>query len=448
MNAQKLSACLILCAATVAASAAPAGDCTSIRPSICRSAASVRGDAPWLTQKVTADDGIAGDVFGFAAAMQGNTAMIGAVQGNAAPTGTSNGGYGKVYVYQRAGGQWSVIQKLSASDGAADDQFGYAVALDGDTAFVSASFADIGDQPNQGAVYVFTHDENGWTQTQKLTAPDGEAGDQYGWSVAVNGDHAIVGARGATSSGNDAQGAAYVYVRNGGTWTQEARLSDSMGTVNDQFGYAVAIHGATALVSAANANGAAGSAIFFTGSNGTWAQGDTVSADDGASNENFGYAVAFDGTTAVISAPFATVGANGFQGAAYAFGLSEGHWTQTQKIVADDGQFFDVLGPSVALDGDNLLITAPFFNGSAGATYRYTRSGGTWTQAEKLVAEDAVAGEGAAFGYVAAMSEGSFVVGQALANIGSNGYQGAAYFYGPEPTDGIFADGFETPAGR
>ena len=444
----KLSACLILCAASAGAIAAPNSSCTSIRPSVCPAHTDGFGDEDWLTRKVTAGDGIAGDVFGFSAAMQGSVAMIGAVQGNAAPTGTSNGGFGRVYVYQRAGSEWSVVQKLAADDGAADDQFGYAVALDGDTAFISASFADVGTQTNQGAVYVFTHDQDGWTQTQKLTAPDGEAGDQYGWSVAVSGDHAIVGSRGATSSGNDAQGAAYVYVRKGGTWTQEARLSDSMGTNNDQFGYAVAIRGTTALVSAPNSSSASGSAVFFTEAGGTWTQGDTVSAVDGASNENFGFAVAFDGTTAVISAPFATVGANGFQGAAYAFGQSAGHWTQTQKIVANDGQFFDALGPSLALDGDNLLITAPFFNGSAGATYRYTRSGGMWTQVEKLVANDAVAGEGAAYGYVAAMSEGSFVVGQALAKIGSNAYQGGAYFYMPVPSEVIFANGFEAPAGR
>lgn len=402
---------------------------------------STLGVDEWWEQKVGADDGAAGDVFGFSAAIDGDVALIGAAQGTAAPTGTSNGGPGAAYVYTRAARLWSFAQKLVPSDGTDDDQFGYAVALDGDTALVAAAFGDVGKNVNQGAVYVFTRGPGGWTQAQKLVADDGAAGDQFGWSIAVDGDLVIVGSRGSDIGANGSQGAAYVFARAGGTWTQAAKLVDSVGAANDQFGYSVAIHGTTALVTIPNGDATQGAAVFFDGAGGTWTQGQRIAADDGVAGENYGYSVAFDGTTALVSSPFATVG-NPFQGAVYAYEKTGGTWTQTQKLVADDGQFFDVFGIALAVDGDDAIVTAPFFDASNGTAYRFVRSGGTWTQADKIVPADAVSGQGSAFGYAVALSGGSFVVGQALANNG-NAYQGAAYFYEPAPTDAIFANGFE-----
>lgn len=410
----------------------------------------------WVEQKVTADDGVAGDVFGFSVAIDGNTALIGAVQGAAAPSGVDNGGAGAVYVFTQSGGTWTQTQELAADDGADNDQFGYAVALHGDTAVIGAAFAAINGNTNQGAAYVFTNAGGTWTQTQKLVADDGAAADQLGWSVALDGDIAVLGAHGATIAGNFAQGAAYVFTASGGSWSQTAKLTADDGIGNDQLGYAVALHGDTAVVTAPNAtvgaNAVQGAAYLYTNSGGVWTQAQKLFANDGTANENFGFSVAFDGVTALVSSPFATVGANMFQGAVYAFNDIDGTWTQAQKIVADDGQLFDVFGIAVGVNNNNAVITAPFFNGSQGTAYLFSYSGDDgWVQQQKFLASDAVAGEGAAFGYAGAISDSTILIGQALASTnfdpsGSPTYEGAAYFYSQPPSDVIFADGFDGAA--
>ena len=103
---------------------------------------------------------------------------------------------GSAYVFTRSGTTWTQQAKLTASDGAADDYFGYSVALSGDTALVGAYWDDVGANYDQGSAYVFTRSGTTWTQQAKLTASDGAAGDHFGHSVALSGDTALVGATG------------------------------------------------------------------------------------------------------------------------------------------------------------------------------------------------------------------------------------------------------------
>jgi hypothetical protein len=393
--------------------------------------------ATWNEQEVTSSDGIAADAFGFSVAIDGDTALIGAAEGSAAGTGTDNGGAGAVYVFKRLDTGWTEVQKLTADDGADDDEFGYSVALRGSTAIIGAVF----NNQHQGAAYVFTRTVDTWMQTQKLVAEDGAVDDQLGWSVALDGDTVVLGAPGAADGGDFATGAAYVFARNGDTFAQTQKLTADDGVGADDFGFGVAVHGTTAIVTAANALGGQGKAYVFSSGGGTWTQGPTLLADDGTGTDTFGYAVAYDGTTALFGAPFATVGDNFFQGAAYAFSNAGGTWTQTQKIVAAEGLAFDTFGSALSMSGSDAVFGALFYNGGQGEAFLFSNAGGgDYAERHVFTASDAITGAGAGFAYSAAISNGTPVFGAVFNFVGNNEKQGAAYFY---TSDEIFANGFD-----
>ena len=155
---------------------------------------------------------------------------------------------GSAYVFTKVSGVWSQKAKLIASDGAADDQFGISVAVNGDTVVVGARQDD--DNGNQsGSAYVFTKPSSGWSnsnETAKLTASDGAANDEFGISVAVEGDTAVIGARQDDTS----NGSAYVFTTVSGVWSQKAKLTASDGAADDEFGISVAVDGDTVVVGA------------------------------------------------------------------------------------------------------------------------------------------------------------------------------------------------------
>ncbi len=191
--------------------------------------------------------------------------------------------------------------QLIASDGVQTDRFGISVAISGDTAVIGAFFDDVGAGVFQGSVYVFTRNGATWTQQQHLVASDGAAGDQFGVRVALDGDTAVVG---AYIAGN--QGSAYVFTRSGTTWTQQQKLVASDGAAGDRFGRSVALDGDTAVVGAnrdaVGATGDQGSAYVFTRSGTTWTEQQHLVASDGAAGDQFGVGVALDGNTAVVGA--------------------------------------------------------------------------------------------------------------------------------------------------
>ena len=143
---------------------------------------------------------------------------------------------------------WTELQALAASDGASDDHFGFSVAVSGNTAVIGA----IGRNSSHGAAYVFVRSGGAWTQQEELTASDGATLDEFGYSVAVSGNTAVIGAPGRTVGGVG-QGAAYVFVRgSSGTWSQEAELTATGGASEDTFGSSVSVSGNTAVIGAAN----------------------------------------------------------------------------------------------------------------------------------------------------------------------------------------------------
>src|SRR5690606_6669767 len=180
--------------------------------------------------------------------------------------------------------------KLVAGDAQADDWFGWSVALDGDTALVGAPREDDGGS-NAGAAYVFVRGGGVWSQQAKLVAGDAQLGDQLGWSVAFDGDTALVGANGEDGAGTDA-GAAYVFVRSGASWEQQAKLMAVDAETNDQFGLSVALDGDTALVGAYGESAFAGAAYVFVRSGGGWSEQCKLVAGDAQSGDQFGWSVA------------------------------------------------------------------------------------------------------------------------------------------------------------
>ena len=386
----------------------------------------------WLQQKVTASDGTANSYFGSAAALNGSTALIGA--------DGDNSFQGAAYLFTKSNGSWSEGQKLTASDGLPGDEFGYRVVLADNTLLVGAFTATVGGVVSQGAAYVFTQSNGTWSESQKLIASDGALFDNFGASVALDGSTLVVGANGATVGGNPAQGAVYVFTESNGTWTQTQKLTANDGAAYDNFALSVALKGSTILVGSPRAaiggNAGQGALYVFTESNGTWSQTQKLTASDGATNDSFGESVALDGSTALIGAYNATINGHIWQGAVYFFTESNGSWSEGQKLTASDGTAGANFGNAVALNGSTALIGADAStvgsNTYQGKAYLFTESGGNWSQSDTFIASDGAVDD--YFGAALAWDGATALISTPHPTIGGNTWQGAAYFYEQSPT--------------
>jgi FG-GAP repeat len=383
--------------------------------------------APTFTKQnqLIAGDGMVSDLFGSSVAIYGNTALVGAPYDD-------NGvkvDQGSAYVFERGSGtSWSLRQKLTADDGAALDLFGKSVAIYGDFAVVGAPFDDIGAQINQGSAYVFARGGGVWRQHQKLTASDGAAYDLFGFSVAINVDKAIVGAPnddvfGGNEHGfffNTDQGSAYVFISYFADWFLEKKLTASDGAYNDIFGFSVAIHGNALVVGAPNGdngdNTDKGSAYVFERGGANWIEQPKLSASDGGIFDFFGYSVAIDTSaytdTLVVGAPFGDNGVYANLGSAYVFERGSSGWTEKKKLTSGIGAYGDRFGYSVAIDKytDTIAVGAPFddveidytvINADQGSVSIFERSGGSWIERQRLTASDGDVGDW--FGYSVAI---------------------------------------------
>ncbi|HPO17287.1 MAG TPA: PKD domain-containing protein [Candidatus Hydrogenedentes bacterium] len=365
--------------------------------------------------KMMSSDGAAGDSFGQAVAIQGDTAVVGA---------PLNEGLGAAYVVVRNGNVWEEQQKLTASDGAADDRFGCSAAIYGDTVVVGAfGRDDMGLM--SGAAYVFTRTDGAWSEQAKLTAANGSIADSFGVSISIYGDTVLIGASGE----NVFTGAAYVFVRRGAAWIQQAKLTASDGTGNDAFGTQVSLYGDTALIGVpSNAIGRTGAAYIFVREGQQWMESQKLTASDGTVNNGFGGAVALEGGMALIGAPKQ----DSETGAAYVFSCEEDVWSEAQKIPALSGMEGSTFGDAVALSGMDALIGASrdsSLASYAGSVCLFSCIDGIWTHQRKWTASDMYENQG--FGCAAAMS-GTLVLAGALDR--SKTTVGAAYFSGRDQT--------------
>jgi hypothetical protein len=359
-----------------------------------------RSGSSWSQRaKLTASDAARGDFFGASVAVSGSTALIGAPGKNSAT--------GAAYVFVPSGTSWSQQAKLTASNGASGDNFGFSVAVSGSTAVLGA----VGDNSGRGAAYVFARSGTTWSQQAELTASDGASGDVFGVSVAIRGSTVVVGA----PQKNSFVGAAYVFLLP----SQGAELTASDAAAGDEFGFSVAISGATAVIGAPDKNSHTGAAYVFVHTNSRWSQQATLTASDAAKGDFFGASVAVSGPTVVVGAD----GKNSGTGAAYVFARSGTSWSQQAKLTASDAASGDDFGTSVAISGSTAVVGADHKNSGTGAAYVFTRSGTGWSQQVKLTATDAASGDG--FGFAVAVSGRTAVVGA----LGKNSDAGAAYVF-------------------
>jgi len=383
-------------------------------------------------KKLAAADGAAYDRFGYAVAINGqaDAVVVGAYYANVG--GAARQGAAYIFIRNQGGSpdNWGQVKKLAAGDGAANDYFGRAVAISGESAMVGA----VGDDTGRGAAYLFVRNQDGanvWGPVQKLTAVDGAAGDNLGIAVAINeeADTFILGAPGDDSW----KGAAYVFARQANNWVQQRKTTASDGAVNDQFGGSVAISGDTLVVGADRDDTYKGAAYILVrnwGGADQWGLVKKLTASDGVAYDYFSdSAVAISGDTVVVGAYGADISGSLQQGAAYVFARNQGgadQWGQVKKLTASDGADGDVFGDAVAISGDTVVVGAWGADSWKGAAYVFARNqdgANVWGQVQKLTAS--VGATYDHFGDGVAISGDTVVVGA----YGDDSGKGAVYVF-------------------
>ncbi|HPF37572.1 MAG TPA: FG-GAP repeat protein [Phycisphaerae bacterium] len=269
------------------------------------------------------------------------------------------------------------------------NEFGNAVAIDGDFAVVG-DLEDDERAQNAGAAYIFKRVNGVWTQVTKLTLASGQQNDYFGCSVAIDGDTAMVGAYWEDPNGVFNGGAVYVYEEADGSWPQVAMITPDDSATNRDFGWRVALHGTTCAISTSGvpASGFDDTAVYvFEESGGVWSQVARLIPDDPETSDGFGDAVALDGATILVGAP-SRYNYSFEAGVAYAFEKVNDVWSQTAKFSAPDPGQNANFGDSVSVDGPTVAIAAPRASGGGttygGAVYVFERQGGDWGPAERV----------------------------------------------------------------
>ena len=326
------------------------------------------------TAKLTADDAAGGDYFGVSVAIMGHFAIIGAYGGD---DDGINSGSAYVFELDVDTGDWIQRAKLTANDGAAYDYFGMSVAIDGTVAVIGAD-RDDDNGSDSGSVYIFELDADtgDWTQTAKLVADDGAAGDRFGKSVAISENHVIVGAHLSDDNGSNS-GSAYIFEKDQdtNTWKQTAKLLATDGSEDDNFGCSVAMSENVAIIGANkddDKGSNSGSAYVFELENGVWEERGKLTASDGAADDSFGYSVSIEGSTAVVGSPEDDDKAS-LSGSAYVFELSDfyictitqdysdgsnGNWELVSTIGTDpsDITILDNIDEFVVPEGTTVIV--------------------------------------------------------------------------------------------
>lgn len=367
--------------------------------------------------KVIASDAAPEDQFGKSVAISSDYAIIGAP--------IENSQTGSAYIFIRSGNSWIEQTKIIASDGTTGVQFGISVAIRGDYAIVGAPYDN-----GSGAAYIFMRSGNSWIEQAKLTASDASGGDIFGWSVDIDGDYAIVGASGNDDNGTNS-GSAYLFIRSGSNWTEQAKLTASDADHRDEFGRSVSISGDYAIIGAHQNDddgSGSGSAYIFSRSGSVWSEQTKLTTSDASGGDLFGWSVDIEGNQVIAGAYFDDPG--GFDsGSAYIFVRSGNTWIEESKLIASDTNSGDGFGSSVSLDGDYAIVGAWGDNPegiSSGSAYTFERLGGNWIEQTKLIASDAATND--QFGWSVSISGGNALIG-APSNSDAGARSGSAYIF-------------------
>jgi hypothetical protein len=322
----------------------------------------------WVEQqKLAPADLIPSNHFGYSVSMSGNYAIVGA------PAGIKNSPPGAAYIFFFNGASWVQYQKLTASDGDGQDEFGYSVSISGNRAIVGAAYDNVGSNAAQGSAYIFA---NGgiWFQQTKLTAPDGTGFATFGRSVGISGDKVIVGADLAPDDPKqELHGAAYMFLYTGGSWQYLQKLTSvdlipaGIFPQPQHFGISVGISGNYAVVGGPGILNS-GRACVYAYSGTTWKRTRVLFASDGAELDQFGMCVSISGDYAIAGAYSDAIGLNTDQGSAYVFKIN-GPSEQIQKISDPSGNAYDLFGISCSIYNGQLAVGALQANSSKGMCY-------------------------------------------------------------------------------
>jgi hypothetical protein len=330
--------------------------------------------------KLIASDSAADDRFGCSVCINGDYVIVGAVFND-----DKGDNSGSAYIFKRSGTSWTEQCKLIASDGQSGDQFGHGVSINGNYAIVTAYFNDANALTDSGAVYIFAPndvDPNQWDQQTKLIASDGQADDNFGYCVSFDGDYVIVGAFRTDANGLTDSGAAYIFkhsdVQGDPNWYEQAKLIASDGEVNNTFGNSVSIEGEFAIVGSRNDddNGSiSGSAYIFQRDGESWSQQQKLLPSDGQADDAFGHSVSISGDYLIVSAnKDDDNGTN--SGSAYIFQYDGQNWIERKKLLPSDGEAYDYFGDSVSIGENYAVLTAHWDddNGSgSGSAYIFNK---------------------------------------------------------------------------
>ncbi len=344
----------------------------NIRLTICDDTVSV-------SSKVTASDGEAADYFGSSVSISGNYMIVGAYGND--DKGLSSG---SAYIFEHQGSNWIQQEILTSPDGSTFDQFGKSVSISGDYAIVGAPL--INDEI--GSAYIFHRQGDNWTHQKKLTTWDWDKGegDKFGSSVGIDGDYAVIGA-----IGDDLGcGAAHIFMRRGSNWIQQAKLIAEDWALDDEFGCEVSISGDYVIAGAYRDNNERGAAYIFKRQGIDWTQHTKLLASDGSIQDCFGYSVALNGDYAILGA-YLNDDQIHDRGSAYIFKLQGDNWIEQAKLIASDGATDDHFGKSVSICGNTAIIGAPgdYITGNIeGSVYMFKCENNRWTQQAKLRASD------------------------------------------------------------
>ena len=382
----------------------------------------------WVQQARITGSSADRDRFGASVAISGHV-ILGGVPLDDTAAGENAG---SAIVFEGEGNQWNIQSQLTAGKGATRDWFGYAIAVYGDTAIVGAHVDDTVAE-NAGAVYVFTRSNDTWQPQAKLTASDGSVADLFGISVALWQDTALIGASLDSTSTVANAGSAYVFVRTNDRWQQQAKLMSPNASSGDNFGSAVALSENTALIGAPNKNSfnnaSAGSAYVFVKTNSVWSVQSQLSSDK-VTNSRFGWSVATAGDTALVGAIGANGNAASQSGAVSVFERTGSTWSSVAKLTADDAATADLFGYSISLSGDAVLIGAQSDDTesgiNSGSAYFFTKVGSSWAQRFKLTPRDAMSNQ--YFGVSVALNGNQALIG-AHHDLNNEGGTPAAYLF-------------------
>lgn len=331
-------------------------------------------------------------------------------------------GAGAVYVFARPFGFWIPHQKLIASDGTPFDGFGSSIATSGDTLFVGMQRTNGPYEP--GAAYAFRRNLSGmWTEEQIVASPNPNVLGTFGSAVALSGETAFIGDSREVEN-SITSGAVYVFNRTQRTWTQGEKLVPSDGEEDDYFGRVISASGDRLIVGTAG-KGSTGAAYIFSKSDGSWSEEQKLSFSRISLNDQIGISVAISGDEAFVGAPGEDLAATD-SGAVYAFKLVDGIWTERQMLLPTVSSAFDGFGTALSISGGSLVVTSDNHREDTTAASLFTSSAGVWSEVERFAITDP--GVEGFVGSPVAISEGSIFLSL---RDGLELYAGAVYVYSP-----------------